>query len=106
MHSPVPDAAYVHRFNARLAELNSPARVALTRLDGHSGMLELRDDEENFLELIPGDASPDMAAIAFRLYARAYNLGVRGGEESAFAKLRHLIGAANASIPFPLNMRG
>ncbi|WP_278984215.1 hypothetical protein [Sphingobium yanoikuyae] len=101
MPSSIPDAAYVHRFNARLAELNSPARVALTRLDAHSGMLELRDDEENFLDLIPGDASPDMAAIAFGLYARGFSLGVRGGEEAAFAKLRHLIGAANAPTPFP-----
>lgn len=105
MDSPIPDAAYVRRFNARLAELSSPARVALTRRDAHSGLLELRDEEENFLELIPGDASPDMAAIAFRLYARGYNLGVRGGEEAAFGKLRHLIGAANASTPFPMDLR-
>lgn len=85
MDSSIPDAGFVHRFNARLAELNSPARVAPTRLDAHSGMLELRDEDENFLELIPGDASPEMAAIAFRLYARGYNLGVRGGEDAAFA---------------------
>lgn len=51
MPRPIPDAAYVHRFNARLAELNSPARVALIRLDAYSGMLELRDNEENFLDL-------------------------------------------------------
>lgn len=41
MPSLIPDAAYVHRFNAHLAELNWPALVALTRLDAHSCMLEL-----------------------------------------------------------------
>ncbi|MGZ0070889.1 hypothetical protein ACT9ST_04175 [Sphingobium limneticum] len=34
-----------------------------------------------------------MAAIAFGLYAHGYSLGVRGGEEAAFARLRHIIGA-------------
>lgn len=101
MPRPILDAEYVHRFNACLAELNSSARVALTRLDAHAGMLELRDEEENFLDLIPGGASPDMAEIAIGLYARGFSLGVRGGEEAAFAKLRHLIGAANAPTPFP-----
>ncbi|HUD91285.1 hypothetical protein [Sphingobium sp.] len=97
MPSSIPDAAYVNSFNARLAELNSAARVALTRLDGYSGMLELRDDEENFLELIPSEASPEMVAIAFRLYARGCSWGSRRGEEIAFARLRNLIGAADAS---------
>ena len=92
----IPDDPLVARFNARLAQLNSSARVALTRIAGHSGMLELRADAENFLEFIPAEASPEMAAIAFRLYARGLNRGVRAGEDSAWAKLRYLIGAAAA----------
>jgi|UPI00036BF2DC hypothetical protein len=71
----MPDAAYVHRFNARL--VNS-ARVALIRLDAHSGMLELRGEEGNFLDLISRDASRDMARTAFGLYARGFSLGVQG----------------------------
>lgn len=90
----------VQRFNARLAELNSPARVALTHLLSHADMLELRDDEQNFLEFIPATATPEMAAIAFRLYARGLNRGVRSGEEAAWAKLRFLIGAAAAPSHF------
>lgn len=43
-----------------------------------------------------------MAAIAFGLYARGFSLGVRGGEEAAFAKLRHLIGAADAYEQFSI----
>jgi hypothetical protein len=96
----IPDDPLIERFNARLVQLNSSARVALTRIAGHSGMLELRDDEENFLEFIPAEASPEMAAIAFRLYARGLNRGVRAGEETVWAKLRYLIGAAAAPTHF------
>lgn len=92
----IPDGPLIARFNARLVELNSAARVALTRLATHADMLELRDDEENFLDFIPAAASPEMAAIAFRLYARGFNRGVRSGEDAAWAKLRHLIGVAPA----------
>jgi len=96
MSNIIPDGPLVERFNARLLQLNSSARVALTRIVGHTDMLELRDDEENFLEFIPAEASPEMAAIAFRLYARGLNRGVRAGEDAAWAKLRYLIGAATA----------
>ena len=96
----IPDEQLVQRFNARLVALNSSARVALTRIATHAGMLELRDDEENFLEFIPGDASPEMAEIAFRLYARGLNRGVRSGEDAAWAKLRFMIGAAAAPSHF------
>lgn len=96
MSNIIPDDPLVERFNARLLQLNSSARVALTRIAGHADMLELRDDEENFLEFIPAEASPEMAAIAFRLYARGLNRGVRAGEDAAWAKLRYLIGAATA----------
>jgi hypothetical protein len=96
----IPDDPLVGRFNARLAQLNSSARVVLTLIAGHTGMLELRDDAENFLEFIPAEASPEMAAIAFRLYVRGLNRGVRAGEEAAWAKLRHLIGAAAAPTHF------
>ncbi|WP_240962522.1 hypothetical protein [Sphingobium sp. TB-6] len=97
MSNIIPDDPLVERFNARLLQLNSSARVALTRIAGHADMLELRDDEENFLEFIPAEASPEMTAIAFRLYARGLNRGVRAGEDAAWAKLRYLIGAATAA---------
>jgi len=59
-------------------------------------MLELQDDEGTFLDFIPASSNPQMAAIAYRLYGRGLNLGVRAGEDAAWAKLRHLIGAASA----------
>lgn len=92
-----PDGAFVAQFNARLEALNSSARVALAEFAADAHLLELRDDEENFLELIPAAASPEMAAIAYRLYGRGFNHGIRVGEAAARAKLRHLIGAAPAS---------
>lgn len=86
----------VDTFNADLAALHSSARVALPPSETHGDVLELQDDEGNFLDFIPDAASPEMAAIAYRLYGRGLNRGVRAGEDTAWAKLRHLIGAAAA----------
>ncbi|MBV1686422.1 hypothetical protein KRR38_01720 [Novosphingobium sp. G106] len=59
-------------------------------------MIELQDDEGCLVGFIPADTAPRMAAIAYRLYGQAFNRGVRAGEEAAWAKLRHLVGAAAA----------
>jgi len=83
---------FINSFNADLENLGSTARVALPPPQ-HGEAIELRDDEGNFLEFIPASASPEMAAIAYRMYGRAFNRGVRAGEDAAWAKLRHLIGA-------------
>lgn len=85
---------FVESFNLDLADLLSPARVALPESGNPPDTLELRDDEGNSLTLVPADASPDMVAIAYRLYGQGLNFGARAGEAAAWAKLRHLIGAA------------
>lgn len=90
---PILSELFVESFNADLENLGSAARVAPPR-PPHSDVLELQDDEGTFLDFIPASASPEMAAIAYRLYGRGLNLGVRAGEAAAWAKLRHLIGAA------------
>ncbi len=92
---PTLSQLFVDSFNADLANLGSWARVALPPPQ-HSDVVELQDDEGNFLDFIPVSASPEMAAIAYRMYGRGLNLGVRAGEAAAWAKLRHLIGAAAA----------
>jgi hypothetical protein len=86
-------AAFVDAFNLDLATLSSTARVALATDGPGNDRLELQDDEGLVLALIPTDASPEMAAIAFRLHGQGLNRGVRAGEEAAWAKLRYLIGA-------------
>ncbi len=93
---PVITAMFIESYNADLAALGSAARVALPSNGLQEDMLELQDDEGTFLDSIPASAEPQMAAIAYRLYGRALNLGVRAGEDAAWAKLRHLIGAAAA----------
>lgn len=88
---------FVESFNLELADLLSPARVALPASGNPPDTLEMHDDEGIFLTLVPADASPDMVAIAYRLYGQGLNFGVRAGEAAAWAKLRHLIGAAAVS---------
>lgn len=86
---------FVESFNLDLAELHSAARVALPSNGNHGDVLELQDDEGNFLCFVPTEASPEMVAIAYRLHGQGLNRGVRVGEAAAWAKLRHLIGAAS-----------
>lgn len=88
-------ALFVESFNLDLAALHSAARVALPSSGNHPDMLELQDDEGIFLSFVPADASPEMVAIAYRLFGQGLNHGVRAGEAAAWAKLRHLIGAAS-----------
>jgi hypothetical protein len=90
-------ALFIASFNADLAALNAAAQVGAPRPGTPADMIELLDDEGNFLDFIPASTEPRMAAIAYKLYGRGLNLGVRAGEEAAWAKLRHLIGAAPAT---------
>lgn len=90
---------FVDSFNTDLAALHSAARVALPPNEAHGDVLELQDEEGRFLEFIPDSASPEMVAIAYRLYGRGLNRGIRAGEYTAWAKLRRLIGAATADLP-------
>lgn len=89
-------AHYIASFNANLEAIGSAARVALHGNGLLGDKIELRDDEDFCLAVIPASAEPEMVAIAYRLYGRGINIGVRAGEASAFAKLRFLIGAAAA----------
>lgn len=85
---------FVASFNADLEQLSCEAQVTLPQNEAHEGMLELLNDEGDFIEFIPVDASPNMVAIAYRLYGRGLNQGLHAGEEAAWAKLRRLIRAA------------
>lgn len=89
-----PAALFVASFNRDLATLRSPARVALPGLGTRQAVLEMHDQDGNLLCLVPEATSPEMVAIAYRLYAHALNRGIVAGEQSAWAKLRYLIGAA------------
>lgn len=100
MADPTPDPIselFIESFNLDLTDLHSTARVALPTGGNHADTLELRDDDGNFLCFVPADASPEMVAVAYRLYGQGLNIGVRAGEAAAWAKLRHLIGAAAAT---------
>lgn len=90
---PVITALFIESFNADLLAFGCPARVAAAA-DAHEGSIELHDADGGFLDLLPADTSPQMAAIAYRLYGRGLNAGTRAGEITAWAKLRQLIGAA------------
>lgn len=89
-------AMFIESYNADLAARGSNARVAVPSSGPQDDTLELQDDEGTLIAFIPASAEPQMAAIAYRLYGRGLNLGVRAGEDAAWAKLRHLIGAAAA----------
>lgn len=92
---------FVESFNADLAALGSAARIALPTNPYRRGKIEMQDDEGNLIEFVRDTASPEMVAIASRLYGRALNTGIRLGEDAAWAKLRHLIGAAASDQPQP-----
>lgn len=93
-NDPILDPLFVASFNADLEQLGSPARIALNNLSASGDVFELLDDEGQFITLLPMSATPDVTAAAYRLYGQGLNRGLRAGEELAFSKLRHLIGAA------------
>jgi len=87
-------ALFVASFNRDLAALGSLARVGRPSADNHREVLELQDAQGNFLCFVPECASAEMVDIAYRLYAEGLKRGILGGEQAAWARLRHLIGAA------------
>ncbi|WP_223806419.1 hypothetical protein [Novosphingobium sp. LASN5T] len=93
-HDPILDPLFVESFNADLEALGSPARIAKTDLSSSADMFELLDDEGQFVTLFPAEATPEITAAAYRLYAQGLHHGLRAGEELAWSKLRHLIGVA------------
>jgi hypothetical protein len=93
-NDPIFDPLFVESFNTDLEQLNSPARIAITSLCSGADVFELLDDEGQFVTLFPASATPEVTAAAYRLYGQGLNRGLRAGEELAWAKLRHLIGAA------------
>jgi hypothetical protein len=93
-HDPVIDQLFVDSFNADLEKLNCAARIALTNLTSSRDVFELLDDEGQFITLLPMSATPEVTAAAYKLYGQGLNKGLRAGEELAWSKLRHLIGAA------------
>lgn len=95
-NDPDLDQLFVASFNADLEHLNSPARIALTSLSAGADVFELLDDEGQFITLLPMSATPDVTAAAYKLYGQGLNRGLRAGEDLAWSKLRHLIGAAAA----------
>lgn len=93
-NDPVLDPLFVESFNADLEQLGSPARIAITSLCSGADVFELLDDEGQFVALFPASATPEVTAAAYKLFAQGLSRGLRAGEELAWAKLRHLIGAA------------
>jgi len=93
-HDPILDPLFVESFNADLEKLESPARVAITSLCAGADVFELVDDEGQFVTLFPASATPEVTAAAYRLYGQGLGRGLHAGEDLAWAKLRHLIGAA------------
>lgn len=90
----VVDQSFVDAFNTALLQLGSSATVAITTLTSAKDVFELRDDEGQFITLLPATATPEVTVAAYRLYGQGLNKGLRSGEELAWSKLRHLIGAA------------
>ncbi|MBB6122911.1 hypothetical protein [Sphingobium subterraneum] len=93
-NDPILDPLFVESFNSELEKLDSSARIAITALSSSTDVFELLDDEGQFITLLPMSATPEVTAAAYRLYGQGLNRGLRAGEELAFSKLRHLIGAA------------
>lgn len=93
-NDPILDPLFVESFNADLEQLNSTARIAITNLSSCGDVFELLDDEGQLITLLPLSATPDVTAAAYKLYGQGLNRGLRAGEELAWSKLRHLIGAA------------
>jgi hypothetical protein len=93
-YDPILDPLFVDSFNADLEQQGSSARIAITNLSSRGDVFELLDDKGQFVALLPRSATPDVTAAAYKLYGQGLSTGLRAGEELAWAKLRHLIGAA------------
>lgn len=91
---PVLDELFIARFNADLAQRNCAATIAPPQFNEHRDVVELRDDEGQFVCFLPASATPEVTVVAYRLYGQGLNKGLRAGEDLAWSKLRWLIGAA------------
>lgn len=91
---PVIDQLFVESFNADLRQLGCDATIALSDMCADKDVFELRDDDDQFVTFLPMSATPEVTVVAYRLYGQGLNKGLRAGEELAWSKLRHLIGAA------------
>lgn len=92
-------SGFVEAFNAQLEAIPSAARVARSSVPLHQDLLELHDEDGEFLEFLPASATPEIVAKAYFLYGLGLNRGTRAGEAAAWAKLRTLIGAAPVASP-------
>lgn len=86
---------FIETFNIDLAELGSPARVAMPAGRGRRGLVDLLGADGVVLCSIPADTMPQMAAIAHDLHRASLEQGMAAGEQAAWSKLRALIGAAS-----------
>lgn len=91
---PQVDQDFVDCFNTALTALGSGASIAVTTLPLDGTVFELRDDESDFLILVPSNATPEIVSLTYRLYEMGVQRGRRAGEALAWSKLRSLIGAA------------
>lgn len=96
MSTPIFASEAAETLNRALSALGCAARIDPSPQPQHSHRLELQNEEGDFLDFIPLDASAEMIVVAYRLYGRGLNQGTRAGEEAAWAKLRTLIRAAPA----------
>jgi hypothetical protein len=85
---------FIASFNADLAALDCAAQVSAAT-EQHANMIELQDEDGQFLGHFPDDISPATAVAAYSLYGRGLSRGALAGEHAAWAKLRKLIGAAS-----------
>ena len=90
------DDMFVASFNADLQGMHCAATIALSQSAVHKDVFELLDDEGQFITFMPMSATPEVTAVAYRLYGQGLNTGIRAGEAAAWSKLRWLIGAAPA----------
>ncbi|MBA4751444.1 MAG: hypothetical protein H2055_04340 [Sphingopyxis sp.] len=98
---PLVDQDFVDSFNTALTALGSAANIAVTTLPTDGTVFELRDDESDFLILVPSNASPEIVSLTYRLYEMGVQRGRRAGEALAWSKLRSLIGAAECGPRSP-----
>jgi len=85
-------ALFVADFNKALAALPCVARVAAPKRPLARKMLELLDEDGQFLGYLPAEATPEMASFAWNLYSLGLGRGVVTGETAAWAKLRAKLG--------------
>ena len=95
MPFPTSRAHIAETMSHALVLLGCAGHVAPSRSPDHLTMLELQDEDGEFLAFFPMYTSSETVAMAYRLYELGLSRGRRAGEQAAWAKLRTLIGAAS-----------